>query len=64
MESLLQYYKDTVIRRPMALSRKKNEIVPSDLVDCDPSFIDRSTGSTKVSRNTSIRYTISKSNKQ
>jgi len=63
MESLLQYYKqDAVTRRSMALSRKKNEVVPSELVDCDHSFVDRSTGSTEVFRNMSIRYTNFKSN--
>jgi len=36
----------------MALSRKKNEVVPSELVDCDHSVVDRSTGSTEVSLNT------------
>jgi len=65
MESLLQYYKqDAVTRRPMALSRKKNEVVPSELVDCDHSFVNRSTGSIEISRNMSIHYTTFKSNNQ
>lgn len=50
MESLLQNYEDIVVtHRPVALSRKKNDVVPNELVDRVRSFGVSSTGSREVS---------------